>query len=146
MPINLKEVTVTAGVSREQLSLETIDRRLKELERCVSVKGDSVTIQAQSVEIKSSGIILIESSREVWINGQVGVCVESGPSNINVNSAGVALAGALVKTTATAVSFDAGAFAVSSGTSRFSGVLRSDTVITTTVVATTYTPGAGNLF
>jgi hypothetical protein len=35
---------------------------------------------------------------------------------------------------------------VSSGMSRFSGVVQADTVISNTVVSSTYTPGAGNIW
>ena len=38
-----------------------------------------------------------------------------------------------------------GALTVSAGMSRFSGVVQADTVITNSVVASSYTPGAGNI-
>jgi uncharacterized protein involved in type VI secretion and phage assembly len=39
-----------------------------------------------------------------------------------------------------------GALSVSAGMSRFSGVVQSDTLITNSVVASSYTPGAGNIW
>jgi hypothetical protein len=35
---------------------------------------------------------------------------------------------------------------VSAGMSTFSGVVQADTVITNTIIAATYTPGAGNIW
>jgi len=35
---------------------------------------------------------------------------------------------------------------VTAGMSKFSGVVQCDTLIATTVVGTTYTPGAGNIW
>jgi len=35
---------------------------------------------------------------------------------------------------------------VDAGMSKFSGVVQADTVITNTIVASTYTPGAGNIW
>jgi phage baseplate assembly protein gpV len=40
----------------------------------------------------------------------------------------------------------AAGFTVSAGMSRFSGVVQADTVITNSVVASSYTPGAGNVW
>jgi hypothetical protein len=60
--------------------------------------------------------------------------------------------GAIDVVSATAVSVGAskiaaaaGLVTVDSGMTRFSGVVQCDTLITNTVIASTYTPGAGNL-
>ena len=46
----------------------------------------------------------------------------------------------------TAESNSAGMVNVEAGMSKFSGVVKCDTLIATTVVATSYTPGAGNIW
>jgi len=51
-----------------------------------------------------------------------------------------------VKITAGQVEVSAGMVKVDAGMSKFSGVVQCDTLIATTVVATTYTPGAGNIW
>jgi hypothetical protein len=40
----------------------------------------------------------------------------------------------------------AGSLTIDAGMSRFSGVVQADTVITNSVVASSYTPGAGNIW
>ena len=50
-----------------------------------------------------------------------------------------------VEVAASQVHISAGMLTVDAGMSKFSGVVKCDTLITNTVVAATYTPGAGNL-
>lgn len=62
------------------------------------------------------------------------------PTEINVRSSGpVNIDAATVNVSASMVRVDA-------GMSRFSGVVQADTVIANTVVGTSYTPGAGNIW
>jgi uncharacterized protein involved in type VI secretion and phage assembly len=69
-----------------------------------------------------------------------GNSVKLEPSGITVNaSAAVTIQAAQVKVSAGMVSVDA-------GMSSFSGVVKADTVISNSVVSTSYTPGAGNIW
>ncbi len=61
-------------------------------------------------------------------------------SDITVDSAGP------VNITAATVNVSASMVQVDAGMSRFSGVVQCDTIIATSVVGTTYTPGAGNIW
>lgn len=61
-------------------------------------------------------------------------------SDITVDSAGP------VNINASNVNVSAGMVQVDAGMSRFSGVVQCDTIIATSVVGTTYTPGAGNIW
>ncbi len=47
---------------------------------------------------------------------------------------------------AATVKVSAGMVTVDAGMSKFSGVVQADTLIATTVIASTYTPGAGNIW
>ena len=51
-----------------------------------------------------------------------------------------------VKVSASQVEVSAGMVKVDAGMSKFSGVVKCDTLIATTVVGSTYTPGAGNVW
>lgn len=64
---------------------------------------------------------------------------ETGGVTINASSRVTVNAGGTVAVSAGMVQVDA-------GMSRFSGVVQCDTLIATTVVGTTYTPGAGNIW
>lgn len=73
--------------------------------------------------------------------------VTAAGSTITVDSGGVTVnAASRVTVQASQVSVSAGMVQVDAGMSKFSGVVQCDTLIATTVVATTYTPGAGNIW
>ena len=68
-------------------------------------------------------------------------------STITVDSGGVSVqASGNVTVNAAQVQVSAGMVTVDAGMTRCSGVLQCDTLIATTVVASTYTPGAGNIW
>jgi uncharacterized protein involved in type VI secretion and phage assembly len=76
--------------------------------------------------------------------------VEVRDSNGNVvtlDSSGVTVtASAKVTVQASTVEVSAGMVTVNAGMSKFSGVVKADTVITNAIVASTYSPGAGNIW
>jgi hypothetical protein len=55
-------------------------------------------------------------------------------------------ASAKVTVNASQVAVSAGMVKVDAGMSTFSGVVKCDTLIATTVISSTYTPGAGNIW
>lgn len=81
--------------------------------------GGTLTIQhsgGAKIEIDSSGKITISTTNQVSVQAPAGVEVTAGKVTVNA------------------------------GMSQFSGVVKADTVITNTIVAATYTPGAGNVW
>jgi uncharacterized protein involved in type VI secretion and phage assembly len=76
------------------------------------------------------------------------VTVEDANGNrISTEMAGVTITAAKqVNVKAGTVQVDAGMVTVNAGLSKFSGVVQCDTLLATTVVAGTYTPGAGNIW
>jgi uncharacterized protein involved in type VI secretion and phage assembly len=85
------------------------------------------------------------------------ITLKDGPGSIviedsNGNSAKLETAGITVTTSAkltvnaSTIEISAGMVTVNAGLSKFSGVVQADTVITNTVVSSTYTPGAGNIW
>lgn len=73
--------------------------------------------------------------------------ITAAGSRVTVNSSGVTVNGASrVNVQASQVNVSAGMVKVDAGMSQFSGVVQCDTLIATTVVATTYSPGAGNIW
>lgn len=78
--------------------------------------------------------------------GSVTLDLGTGTS-LTLDAAGVTVqTAAKVSVQASTVQVDAGQVTVNAAMSRFSGVVQCDTLIATTVVATTYTPGAGNIW
>jgi uncharacterized protein involved in type VI secretion and phage assembly len=85
------------------------------------------------------------------------VVLEDGPGKITVEDAngntaelaggGIRLSSsATVTVEASSLKVTAGTVTVDAGMSSFSGVVKADTVITNSVVSTSYTPGAGNMW
>ena len=70
----------------------------------------------------------------------------AGNSTTMAGSAITVTAAAKVVVRASQVEVHAGMVTVDAGMSRFSGVVQCDTLITNTVVSSTYTPGAGNIW
>lgn len=81
-------------------------------------------------------------------DGDSGVLIEDSNGNsIELASAGVTVtAAAKVKVEASQVEVSAGMVDVKSAFSKFSGVVQCQTLIATSVVSSSYTPGAGNVW
>jgi len=72
---------------------------------------------------------------------------DSNGNSIELASAGVTVtASAKVTVQASTLEVSAGMVTVNAGMSKFSGVIQADTVITNSVVSSSYTPGAGNIW
>lgn len=74
-------------------------------------------------------------------------CKDTNGNIVSMDVSGITInAGAKVTVNAGMAEVNAGTFKVNAGMSMFSGVLKADTVITNSVVSTSYTPGAGNIW
>lgn len=72
---------------------------------------------------------------------------DASGNKVTMDAAGISLSSsAKVSISATTLEVSASMVNVSSGMSKFSGVVQSDTNITNTTISSTYTPGAGNIW
>lgn len=72
---------------------------------------------------------------------------DSNGNSVKLESAGITInASAQVNVKASKVSVSTGLLTVDAGMSKFSGVVKADTVITNSVISASYTPGAGNIW
>jgi uncharacterized protein involved in type VI secretion and phage assembly len=72
---------------------------------------------------------------------------DSNGNSVKLESSGVTItASATLTINASSLSVSAGSVSVSAGMSSFSGVVQADTVIGTSIVGSSYTPGAGNIW
>jgi uncharacterized protein involved in type VI secretion and phage assembly len=72
---------------------------------------------------------------------------DSNGNSIKLEASGITVrAAAKVTVQASTVEVNAGMVNVNAGMSKFSGVVKADTVITNSVVSASYTPGAGNVW
>jgi phage baseplate assembly protein gpV len=73
--------------------------------------------------------------------------VDSNGNSVKLETSGITInAAAKVTVSASQVAVSAGMVTVDAGMSKLSGVVQADTVITNTIIAATYTPGAGNIW
>jgi len=78
-----------------------------------------------------------------------GTCTleDSNGNSVKLESAGITVqASAKVTVQASSVAVSAGMVTVDAGMSKFSGVVQCDTLISNSVVSSSYTPGAGNIW
>jgi len=72
---------------------------------------------------------------------------DSNGNSVKLESAGITVtASAKVTVNASTAEISAGMLTVNAGMSKFSGVVQADTVIANSVVSSSYTPGAGNIW
>jgi uncharacterized protein involved in type VI secretion and phage assembly len=72
---------------------------------------------------------------------------DSSGNTLKMESSGITLqTSSKLTIQASTIDISAGMVKVDSGMSKFSGVVKSDTVITNSVVSSSYTPGAGNIW
>jgi hypothetical protein len=125
-----------------QSRLANAINRITVLEEQVSkLLAALVLTQAGDVEIRAAGALKLTG-------GAGGVQIKDAVGNgLTMGSFGIDLQGtSKINMAAAAVKLACGMLTVDSGMSKFSGVVKSDTVITNTVIASTYTPGAGNIW
>ncbi len=73
--------------------------------------------------------------------------VDANGNSVKLEPAGITVtASAKVTINASQVAVSAGMVTVDAGMSKFSGVVQADTVITNSIIAASYTPGAGNIW
>jgi uncharacterized protein involved in type VI secretion and phage assembly len=73
--------------------------------------------------------------------------VDSNGNSIKLEPSGITInASAKVTVTASLLEVNASMVTVNAGMSKFSGVVQADTMITNSIIAASYTPGAGNIW
>ncbi len=120
-------------------------RNLKKVIR--SKNGVKITLEDQDGQEKF--IAETPGGQKVTLqDGPGSITIEDSNGNsVKLESSGITVtASAKVTVNASQVSVSAGMVQVDAGMSKFSGVVQCDTLIATTVVASTYTPGAGNIW
>ena len=98
-------------------------------------QGSQITVET----IGGVKVVVTDTGNKVEVtNGSSSMVIE--PSGVTIQT------GAKVQIDASTVEVNSAMVTVNSGLSKFSGVVQCDTLIATTVVGSTYTPGAGNIW
>lgn len=110
--------------------------------------GTRIAIVEQSdatatIECSTPGGVTLKMTDEA--GGKV--TIECAGNTVTIDTQGVAVqAAAKVSVQAATVEVSAGMVKVDAGMSKFSGVVKCDTLISNAVVSSSYTPGAGNIW
>ena len=127
----------------EQLPGDAVDRW-----SFVGTNGTRIAIVEES-----AGTSAIEFSTPAGVTGTLTddgggkIRLHASGATITIDSSGVSIqAPGQVKIEGSTLDVTAGVVTVNAGMSTFSGVVQCDTLLTNTVVASTYTPGAGNVW
>ena len=109
--------------------------------------GITIDVAAGMLTVKSSGLTSIEAQGVTTIKSSAVMTIESS-AMMNVTSSAamnIQASGALNVTASGLASVTAGVLSVNAPITTFSGVVQVTTLIATSVVSASYTPGAGNL-
>lgn len=115
----------------QDMRLASLEARVAALEAVVQINGSMVEIHGSRIRVAADNDIELSSA---------GGKLTMNPSGVSLN------APARLDLMASTINATAGAMTFNAGMANYSGVLKSDTLITNTVIATTYTPGAGNIW
>jgi uncharacterized protein involved in type VI secretion and phage assembly len=105
-----------------------------------------------TIRTRSGAVIRIEDAdagtpASITVDDASGDRVRIGPAGIEVRSSGnvTISAAARVEVSATTVEVDAATIVANTAVASFAGMLRCDTLVATSVIASSYSPGAGNV-
>ena len=109
--------------------------------------GVAITVATGNLSVTASAATSIKSSGTLSVQATGAVTVQAAAS-LNVQSAGAVtvMAGSALSVTAGGlVTLTAPVVAVSAAMTTFTGIVQATTIIATSIVSSSYTPGAGNL-
>ena len=118
-------------------------KRIQQLESLVQQLTSAIRVSAGGdVEIICPGSVKIAPSRQLVLEGgQQGVAIKDSTGNSLTLGMG-----AVTLTASSKIQLQCSMLSANCGMSQFSGVVKCDTIIAHTVVGSSYTPGAGNLW
>lgn len=101
---------------------------------------DPLVQRVQTLEQQVSSLQGLVNMLQGQLNTMVSAIQVDNAGNLKITQAGtVTIQGSIVK-------FNASSIDTKAATSKFSGVVQADTVITNSVISSSYTPGAGNIW
>jgi uncharacterized protein involved in type VI secretion and phage assembly len=110
---------------------------------------NGVTVTLDDTQGQEKFIVETPGGQKVTLQdgpGQIEV-TDSNGNTVTLNSSGVSVqTGSQVQVQASSVTVNAGSVTVNAGMATFSGTVQAQTVIATSVVSASYTPGAGNIW
>lgn len=121
------------------------------VDKQTSKSAQSIHTEALSVTLTGANRVEIETvaGQKITVQGDAnGVLIQdAGGDSIQLQGGSIQIrAGGKISLACSEIEIDAATITVNAGMAKFSGVVQADTLIANTVVASTYSPGAGNLW
>ncbi len=141
-----KPSAVTGGVvvSESAMALNQIaalEERVAKLERVITVNSDG------SVFISTSGKLVLAADKRLVISGSEGVTVQCAANVMDLSMNRISMgSSSTLEIAASTIKLEAGTIQADTSMMRNSGVIKCDTIIANSVVGSSYTPGAGNIW
>jgi hypothetical protein len=141
------KITLDDTNDNESLLLETPAGQkisIVDTDRTLTIENGS----GNSLEFGLHGITIRDNNGNSLEFGSHGITIQDSNGNsLKFASEGVTMeASALVKIKASSLEISAGEVKINTGVTKASGVVKCDTLITNSVVSSSYTPGAGNIW
>jgi uncharacterized protein involved in type VI secretion and phage assembly len=127
---------------------ETMDGGGKNEKKTIRSRN-GVVVTLEDKDGQESLLLQTPGGQKVTLrDGPGSIAIEDSNGNsVKLETAGITItASAKVTVNASSVTVSAGMVSVDAGMSKFSGVVKCDTLITNSVVSSSYTPGAGNIW
>jgi hypothetical protein len=129
-----------AGRIPTQSKQSTIDQQSKPIPKVQSAPFNPLYLRVQSLEQQLNTLKDLVNALQGQLTTMTSAIQVDNAGNMTIGQAGtVTLQGNIVNINASSIDAQA-------ATSKFSGVVQSDTLITNSVVSSSYTPGAGNIW
>lgn len=117
-----------------------VDQQSKTIPKVQSAPFNPLYLRIQSLEQQLSTLKDLVNVLQGQLNTITSAIQVDNAGNMTIGQAGtVTIQGSIVK-------FNASSIDTQAATSKFSGVVQADTVVTNSVVSSSYTPGAGNIW
>lgn len=131
-----------SGPSTQELltTIAALESRLAKLERALYVGDDG------SVVLYATTNLILYAEQEADLHGNRKFSVSAPGNSLEGSNGIVLLDGSVFRVSASTVEMSSGAMTFNAGTVTASGVVKCDTIIANSVVGSSYTPGAGNVW
>jgi len=115
-PVTKKQPTIQQNCDLIFIKLATLEQTVATLQNQVAVQAQHISQLRQVIAVNSSGVVTIQA-----------------PGTLNISAGGT-------------LNMSGSTLDIKTAIAGFHGILKADTMMTTTVIAQTYTPGAGNIW
>ena len=118
----------------------TVSKKSKPISKSPVQPNDPLAQRVQTLEQQVSSLRTLVNTLQSQLNRMTSAFQVDNAGNVTISQSGK------LTIHASTVEISAGSITTQAGMSKFNGVVQADTVVTNSVVSSSYTPGAGNIW